>query len=225
MKTRMILVMAAIAACGFAILFAQQRPATPYTAEQAAAARAAYQTNCAVCHAADMAGRNEAAQLAGSNFFSQWGERTAGELINFIRSTMPPGAGGSLPDQTYINLAAFVLDANSARPGDRTLTTEAVVSIRAVASGQRAAYLQPGAAGLPPTARAGERQQGRQAPRGITVAGEVKNYVPVTDAMLRNQDPGDWLMIRRDYQANYYSPLNQITAQSVNDLRLVWSWA
>jgi len=92
MKTRMILLMAAIAACGFAILFAQQRPAGPYTAEQAAAGRAAYQTNCAVCHAADMVGSNEAAQLAGSNFFNQWGERTAGELINFIRSTMPPGA-------------------------------------------------------------------------------------------------------------------------------------
>jgi len=96
MKTRVILVMVVIAACGVAILFAQQRPAGPYTAEQAAAGRAAYQTNCAVCHAADMTGRNEAAQLAGSNFFSQWGDRTAGELINFIRSTMPSGAGGSV---------------------------------------------------------------------------------------------------------------------------------
>ena len=57
------------------------------------------------------------------------------------------------------------------------------------------------------------------------MAGEVKNYVPVTDAMLRNPDPADWLMIRRDYKANYYSPLNQITTQNVNDLRLVWSWA
>ena len=35
-------------------LFAQQRPAGPYTAEQAAAGRAAYQANCASCHAANM---------------------------------------------------------------------------------------------------------------------------------------------------------------------------
>ena len=227
MKTRMILVMAAIAACGFAILFAQQRPAGPYTAEQAAAGRAAYQTNCAVCHAADMTGRNEAAQLAGSNFFSQWGERTAGELINFIRSAMPPGAGGSLPDQTYINLAAFILDANGARPGDQALTAASTAAIRSVASGQRAAYLQPGEA--PPPAQQGKQdkqaKQGKQAPRGLTVTGEVKNYVPVTDAMLRNPDPADWLMIRHDYKANYYSTLNQITAQNVNDLRLVWTWA
>jgi alcohol dehydrogenase (cytochrome c) len=59
----------------------------------------------------------------------------------------------------------------------------------------------------------------------VTVAGEVKNYVPVTDAMMRNQDPGDWLMIRRDYKASNYSPLNQITAQNASDLRLQWVWA
>src|ERR1019366_10755426 len=118
---------------------------------------------------------------------------------------------------------------NSARPGDRMLTADSSVSIRSVASGQRAPYLQPGAAAGPnaqPAARQGKQEkQGRQAPRGITVAGEVKNYVPVTDAMLRNPDPGDWLMLRRDYKATSYSPLNQITSQNVNDLRLVWSWA
>ena len=32
-------------------------------------------------------------------------------------------------------------------------------------------------------------------------------------------------MIRRDYKASSFSPPNQITAQNVNDLRLVWSWA
>jgi|SRR5579871_622897 len=68
-------------------------------------------------------------------------------------------------------------------------------------------------------------KQEKQTPRGLTVAGEVKNYVPVTDAMLRNPDPGDWLMIRGDYKANSFSTLNQITTQNVNELRLVWSWA
>jgi len=68
-------------------------------------------------------------------------------------------------------------------------------------------------------------QQAGQPPRGLTVAGEVKNYVPVTDAMLRNPDPADWLMIRRDYKASSFSPLNQITSQNVNQLRLAWSWA
>ncbi|MGD1094267.1 MAG: PQQ-binding-like beta-propeller repeat protein, partial [Bryobacteraceae bacterium] len=226
MKTRMTVATVLVAVCGVVILFAQQRPAGPYTTDQAAAGRAAYQTNCASCHAPDLSGR-EGPQLAGSNFMAQWGDRTAGALINLMQSTMPPG-GAALPGDTYINLAAFILDANSARPGDRPLTADSNVAIRGVASGQRAAYLQPGAA--PPAAQLASKQgkqekQGKQSPRGITIAGEVKNYVPVTDAMLRNPDPGDWLMLRRDYKATSYSPLNQITTQNVNELHLVWSWA
>ena len=62
-------------------------------------------------------------------------------------------------------------------------------------------------------------------PRGITIAGEVKTFTPVTDEMLRNPPPGDWLMIRRDYKASNFSPLNQINAANVKNLKLVWSWA
>jgi alcohol dehydrogenase (cytochrome c) len=222
-KTRITLGAAVIAVCSVVILFAQQRPAGPYTAGQALAGRAAYQTNCAACHAPDLSGR-EGPQLAGANFLAQWGGRTTGALINFMQSTMPPG-GAALPGDTYINLAAFILDANSARPGDRPLTADAAVSIAGVASGQRAPYLLLGAPAPSAPQQGKQDKQGKQAPRGITVAREVKNYVPVTDAMLRNQDPGDWLMLRRDYKATYYSPLNQITPQNVDNLRLVWSWA
>ena len=61
--------------------------------------------------------------------------------------------------------------------------------------------------------------------RGLTVAGEVPNYVPVTDAMLRNPPEGDWLMIRRNYQAWSHSPLTQITPANVGRLRIAWVWA
>ena len=57
------------------------------------------------------------------------------------------------------------------------------------------------------------------------MAGEVKNYVPVTDDMLRNPPPGDWLMARRNYQAWSYSPLTEITNANVKDLKLAWVWA
>ena len=40
--------------------------------------------------------------------------------------------------------------------------------------------------------------------------------------MLRKQDDGDWLMIRRDYHATDYSPLKQITTDNVKDLQLVF---
>jgi cytochrome c len=177
MKTGITLGAAVIVACGVIVVSqqgrAQQRPAGPYTAGQALAGRAAYQANCAACHAQDLSGR-EGPQLAGTNFMSQWGDKTAGELIGFMRATMPPGASASLPDQTYVNLAAFILDANSARPGDRALTTESGVSIRSVASGQRAAYLRPGAAAPPAAQPVRQDNQGKAGRRPVESRWRVK---------------------------------------------------
>ena len=73
-----------------------------------------------------------------------------------------------------------------------------------------------------PAAAGGQRGGPLPGPVGITIAGEVQNYVPVTDAMLRNPDPADWLMIRRDYSASDYSPLKEITPDNVKNLQLVW---
>jgi glucose dehydrogenase len=47
--------------------------------------------------------------------------------------------------------------------------------------------------------------------------------VPVTDDMLANPDPADWLMWRRTLNSWGYSPLNQITRANVGRLRMVWT--
>jgi alcohol dehydrogenase (cytochrome c) len=61
-------------------------------------------------------------------------------------------------------------------------------------------------------------------PTSLTVDDLVRGFVPVTDAMLREPDPADWLMIRRDYYAQSYSPLDEITADNVRGLQLEWVW-
>ena len=50
-------------------------------------------------------------------------------------------------------------------------------------------------------------------------------FVPVTDAMLQDPDPGDWLMWRRTLDGWGYSPLDQIDRDNVGDLRMVWTRA
>ena len=50
-------------------------------------------------------------------------------------------------------------------------------------------------------------------------------FVPVTDAMLQNPAPGDWLTWRRTLDGWGYSPLDQIDRANVGDLRMVWSRA
>jgi alcohol dehydrogenase (cytochrome c) len=54
---------------------------------------------------------------------------------------------------------------------------------------------------------------------------QVKSFRPVTEAMLRNPAPGDWLNWRRTDNAWGYSPLDQITRQNVGQLQLAWSWS
>src|SRR5271156_2315662 len=112
-----------------------QQPA-PYTAQQAASGRTIYQGNCAICHVADLGGRNEAPQLAGSNFMGQWGDRTAGDLISFIEATMPPNNPRGLGEEAYLNLAAFILEANGARSGNQPLTAGVKIQIRSIATGK-----------------------------------------------------------------------------------------
>ena len=50
-------------------------------------------------------------------------------------------------------------------------------------------------------------------------------FVPVTDAMLQDPAPGDWMTWRRTLDGWGYSPLDQIDRGNVGDLRMVWSRA
>jgi len=50
----------------------------------------------------------------------------------------------------------------------------------------------------------------------------MKNFTPVTDEMLRNPSPGDWLMYSRTYDAFRDSPLDQINTKNVKNLRMAW---
>jgi alcohol dehydrogenase (cytochrome c) len=48
-------------------------------------------------------------------------------------------------------------------------------------------------------------------------------FVPVTDQMLENPDPADWLMWRRTLNSWGYSPLDQINKNNVRNLKMVWT--
>jgi alcohol dehydrogenase (cytochrome c) len=250
---------AALGLCAMALVAGQQPGAPVFSAQQAAAGRAAYEASCASCHVADLGGRNEAPQLAGTDFMNVWRTQGVDALFGFIRSTMPPG-GARLSDDQYLAIVAYILQANGAAAGAQPLTASTNVPIGSIATGQPpTAQAQGQAPATPGQAGGGRAGAGRGAgpatttavpgrggrggldadgnpiptgrggaaptPRGLTVRGEVKNYVPVTDEMLRNPPPGDWLMARRTYSASSYSPLNEITRDNVKELRLAWVWA
>lgn len=84
-----------------------------YVAEQVDRGEDAYANSCAKCHGPDLQGSFEAPQLRGSNFRNYWEGSTVFELYNFTHATMPLDAPGSLADETYIDLLAFIFDENS----------------------------------------------------------------------------------------------------------------
>ena len=51
------------------------------------------------------------------------------------------------------------------------------------------------------------------------------SFTPVTEAMLLEPDPADWINWRRTLDGWGYSPLDQIDTGNAHRLRLAWSWA
>ena len=206
-----------------------------YVAAQADSGRAIYERVCASCHQSNLQGSFEAPQLAGESFLRFWSDLSPGDLFIRIRESMPPESPGGLSDAAYLDIVAYVLQANGAPAGDAALTEATTVTIGSLATGPPPAIAQAGVAapaaapaGAAPAAAAAPSASeagGADQPGGVTAAGTVEGYRPVTDAMLRNPDDGDWLMIRRNYEAWSHSPLTDIDRSNVGDLELAWVWA
>ena len=200
-----------------------------HTAAQAASGRAIYERECAACHQANLQGSFEAPQLAGESFLRFWADLSPADLLVRISGSMPPGEEGSLTDEEYLDVVAYLLEANGAPAGAMALTETTAVPVGSLTAGGSAA------SGDAPTATAAVASAGGDptaaaaspAPEagGVTLAGTVEGYRPVTDEMLRDPDDGDWLMIRRNYEAWSYSPLADVDRGNVGELELAWVWA
>ena len=57
------------------------------------------------------------------------------------------------------------------------------------------------------------------------IAQPQSEFVPVTDRVLQNPDPADWLMWRRTLDTWGFSPLTEVNRKNVGALRMVWTRA
>ena len=153
------LLFAATAFATTVVLLSAQGPAAPgpFTVAQATAGRAAYEMSCAGCHGADLRG---VPALAGPDFASSWSTRSTRDLFNTIRASMPSDRPGSLSEETYLNVVAFILQSNGRTPGTQALTptTDVPIGAAAAAPAPAAAQAAPAAAQAAPAA--GGRQGG-----------------------------------------------------------------
>src|SRR6187401_1733157 len=205
-----LLLFAIVFGAAAAFMSAQQAPgAASFTAAQATSGRASYDQNCAGCHGPEL--RNGGAPaLAGPDFIGGWSTRPVRDLISTIRASMPSDRPGQLREEVYLDIVAYILQVNGRAPGDQMLTVNSAGNVGAPAA-QAGAAGGGGRQGAPGAGRAagqggapagGGRGVAAPPATGVTVAGDVKGFTPVTDEMLKNPPPGDWLAIRRDHYAS-----------------------
>ncbi|WP_137681401.1 PQQ-binding-like beta-propeller repeat protein [Aurantiacibacter suaedae] len=211
----LLLASAGLAAMGFAGAVTAQ--SVTGFAEQAERGRQTYAVHCAMCHGGDLAGGQFAGALKGGAFLDKWGGVPAAELFDYIHRSMPPGGSSALGEDDYADLTALILSENGA-------VSEAAMGF---AGGQLTGPQMPAA----PAGEQGnelgiggitDRYPFPAAPEAVD---RFANYSPVTEAMLSDPAPENWLSWRRGHEGQGYSPLAQITPENIATMQVAWSQA
>lgn len=92
-----------------------------FSAAQAKRGEAIAGQRCAACHNADLAGGQDGPPLVGSDVLQAWSGRSAGDLFERIRTTMPADAPQSLSAQDTADILAFIFSQNKCPPGEQQL--------------------------------------------------------------------------------------------------------
>lgn len=202
---------AALAVTGATMAVAQDASRQSYGETGAAA----YAKDCAVCHGKDLAGGAFGPSLKGADFLRKWGGVSVAELSDYVRRSMPPGNAGSLPAAAHDAIIAMILEANGApNPAVAVMGTDA----------QRvAAKLPMPSAGAGANIGIGGVSERFAIPSWPSKADRFAGYTPVTQAMLSNPAPENWLTWRRSHLGQGHSPLDQINTENVSSLRLAWA--
>ncbi|MEE2778302.1 MAG: PQQ-binding-like beta-propeller repeat protein [Acidobacteriota bacterium] len=175
-----------------------------FSEEQARKGRAAYNKSCSECHGVRLEGEHLSPPLVGSRFDVTWRDKSAGVLAFHLRRMPPDPRAGTLGDEVYANILAYILKSNGFEAGDALPT--AVADLDDIDIPQLAgADYEPDA----PEVAAGESER-------------LANMSPVTAAMLRDPAPQDWLQTQASYNAQTFSKLEQINKDSVANLAIAW---
>lgn len=100
-----------------------------FTGDQAGRGQQAYDAACSACHGRDLKGVRDNRPLAGDRFWQDWGEDSLGTLFSVVQRTMPRTSPGSLAEQAYLDIVAYILQSNGYPAGSRELTAAAVPGV------------------------------------------------------------------------------------------------
>lgn len=97
-----------------------------YTEAQAARGKTVYLEQCVECHKEDLRGDQQMTpSLVGIAFTFRWKDKTLDDYFVGMRNTMPQSAPGSLSEETYADLVAYLLSEIGYPTGDEELSPDA----------------------------------------------------------------------------------------------------
>lgn len=99
-----------------------------FTMDQSRSGQALYDEHCSGCHRGGQSSVNP--ESLGDGFQSAWGEDYLSSFYDVIAETMPRGNPASLQRDEYVDIVAYLLDANGFPEGDATLAHEDLAAIR-----------------------------------------------------------------------------------------------
>ncbi len=93
-----------------------------YTAAQSERAKVVWAKACAACHTlGTLSTSTKGAPLTGDAFFKKWAGKSAYELINIIKTTMPEDFSMDLTDAEAADVTALIFQENGFPAGDKEL--------------------------------------------------------------------------------------------------------
>jgi mono/diheme cytochrome c family protein len=94
-----------------------------YSQSQARRGLIEYTRSCERCHGSDLTGNatDEVPALVADAFMFHWGGRTVQDLHDRIRKAMPADAPGTLEPAAYVDIVAYLLEANGYPSGSEDL--------------------------------------------------------------------------------------------------------
>jgi hypothetical protein len=98
-----------------------------YTDAQAMRGERQYGRSCEQCHGPDLAGDAvmEIPALSLDSFITSWNGKTVRDLFDTVKRSMPKDKPGSLGTGSYIDVVAYLLQANKFPSGARELPRDA----------------------------------------------------------------------------------------------------
>lgn len=94
-----------------------------YTEAQALRGKEQFGKRCSVCHSEDLGG-DKAPALKDDEFLQKWQEKTAFDLLDYMKKEMPQDKPGALTPEAYADLLAYLLQANDFPAGQTELKPE-----------------------------------------------------------------------------------------------------